>query len=199
LWSKVLKPHGITWQAPLPPEALPSASPPTAEALVESPESAYRRGYEAGKADGMREAEARTAAALAAAREAIADVAQRLDGELAAGLERLARQIADAALAVAERVVARRLMDPEALAARVAAAVARRPTGSVLRAYVSARAASAVAERLAPLGVAVEGVADLAGGDFRLEVEEGLLDGSLDTALQEIREALLAELGGGEP
>lgn len=197
MWSKVLKPDGIAWQPPLPPAPEP-VSLPSPETYSESPEAAYRRGYEAGRADGVRETEERAREALRAVSEEIDRLAERLGDQVALALDRLGREVADIALAVAERVVARRLADPTALAARVAAAVARRPTGSVLRVYVAAQAAPIVAERLASLGVEVEGVLDLSGGDFRLEGADELFDGSLATALQEIREALLGELGGGE-
>jgi flagellar biosynthesis/type III secretory pathway protein FliH len=185
LWSKVLKPDGVAWVPPIPPELLPAP-----EAPGESPEAAYQRGFADGEAS-LRErllplVEQRLAELAAQVRE----LAEHLDGQVRQEAERFRAEVLELALAVAERVVAGELGNPDAFRRRVEDVLRRHPAGTFTRLLVGPAHAPGPDPALAELGLEVMLAPELDACSFYLEGERERLDASLTTAFQEIRDAL---------
>ena len=157
-----------------------------ARALLAEAEAARGRVIDEARAEGLREGEARAAAALAAAAAA--------RDRLLADAE---REVAELAVAVARRVLARELTVPGAVTALAAAALAeaRARREIVLRVSPAdapeldaARGPLAAILARAPLAVRVD--PSLAPGDVVVETEAGLVDARIEAQLGAIARAL---------
>lgn len=191
---------------PPPPEPPPGPDPAVVEAfetriadlereISRREQEALRAGFEKGRAEGEREAEARLAEAIGRFSAAVAEMASRR-----AKLRREAESdVVKLAIAIARRVLHRELnADPDALAGLVKAALEQLENREIERVRVHPEDADAVragVQKLRPAG-RVEIVADaaLARGAAVFETSRGALDASVETQLAEIERGLTDRL-----
>jgi flagellar biosynthesis/type III secretory pathway protein FliH len=169
-------------------------TPPSAAALYER---ARREGLEAGQRQGRSDAVAAAAPRLTAAVTALEAAAHALEARRAELAAELAAALPRIVLGLVERVL-RREIAAEAPGAVAARAVAARLAG--LGAPVGVRVSPAAAEALAELmradrapaaaRVTIERDPVLGDADWVLDTGEGLLDGRLDTVLEELTRRL---------
>jgi len=168
----------------------------------EEAEALAHRAYEEGLAAGRRETlERERERAFAALEDASRAILELRDGYLAANR----RLVVDLALEVA-RILSARPVDAEiaALSARLEPALASLPDEGPLRlrlapadhARVVGEGGRALAARLEGRGVVLGVDGSLADGEFHLDAGATELDGRREALLADLRERLLAALGG---
>lgn len=157
-----------------------------------------REGYEAGR----REAEAE----VAAMRSQAAELLRTAQSERAEQLEAVRAEIARLALAVAERILHRRLAeDPELVVDLVSEAIKRARNGETLRVRANPRDIPLIAAREGELAASAAGLKNLeliedpgiAPGGCLVETGHGYIDARIDSQLQLVDDALRAAISDG--
>lgn len=194
MWSRVLKPEWVAWHPPIPVD-LEDEEADAREDAEPSWEQVYRQGLLDGEARARQLLEAEFQERLRALEAEHTANEERLAAELRAVEERRLVETAALALAIAERILEVAFRNPERLQQRILAVLQRHRPRRFVTCHVAPEVVPGVEAALASESLEVRADPSLDAGSFYLAGEGLQLDGTLQTALSEVADALWDALG----